>query len=270
MTRNTKAPRAYFTQEAGGFTPTALARNPWFEGAIAGGPTAALIGVAIEQAGFDPGFNIARLTIDLLGRVPDALLTPRVTPVRAGRQMQLHRIELMSDGRPAAQAHVLLCRDIAAPDFPAPCDYPPPENVADGTALIGAPEAGVIRSKPVAGGVREPGRGTIWLTMDGQIVAGTTPSPFVTACMFADFGNGVGCATHADEWSYANLDINIQFLRMPKGEWILLDAATISSGNGNAVAQNVMADRQGVFAIGTQTVFVAPGSAGIKLNMAER
>ena len=250
--------------------PTPLARNPWFGKAIAGGPTAALIGVAIEQAGFDSGFNIARLTIDLLGRVPDALLTPRVTPIREGRQMQLHRIELVSDDRVAAQAHVLLCRDLASPPFPAPFDHPLPNMVEDGTALIGAPQAGVIRSKPIRGSVREPGRGTIWLAMDGQIVAGETPSAYVKACMFADFGNGVGCATYADEWSYANLDINIQFLRMPQGEWILLDAHTIAGGNGNAVARNSLADQQGVFAVGTQTVFVAPGSAGIKLDMAAR
>ena len=250
--------------------PTPLARNPWFAGAVAGGPVSALMGVAIEQAGFDPGFAVARLTIDLLGRVPDALLTPRITPVRVGRQMQLHRIELMSDGRAAAQAHVLLCREIEAPAFPAPFDYPPPESLADGTALIGAPQAGVIRSRPITGGVGNPGRGTLWLAMDGEIVAGTTPSPFVKSCMFADFGNGLGSATRADEWSFANLDINIQFLRMPHGEWILIDANTISGGSGNAVAQNILADQQGVFAIGTQTVFVAPASSGIKLNMAER
>ncbi|MEY2927853.1 MAG: hypothetical protein RL367_2330 [Pseudomonadota bacterium] len=268
MTKEHLSPPCYFKRSQGGFEPTRLARNPWFDNAIAGGPTAALFGLVIEQAGFDPQFAIARITIDILGRVPSALLFATVTPVRQGRQMQLHRIDLVHDGRVVAQAHVLLCRDLTTPAFPAPFDYPLPETLDDSLVLVGATMAGAIRTRPIMGSVRDPGRGVIWLAMDGEVVQGESVSPFLKACLFADFGNGVGCSTRAQEWSFANLDINIQFLRMPVGDWILLDAQTIGGGNGHAVAENVLADRDGVFAKGTQTIFVAPGSAGIKLRVA--
>src|SRR3546814_14412301 len=71
--------------------------------------------------------------------------------------------------------------------------------------------------------------------------------------------NGVCSATHAEAWSYANLDISIQLFRRPRGEWFLLDAFTEGAGNGHAVAQNLFADIDGVYAKGTQTIFVAPG-----------
>src|SRR3546814_1144300 len=87
----------YFIPDGEGFDPSGLARNPWFSNAVAGGPIAALIGHVIEAAGFDPGFEICRLTIDILGVVPRRTLAPRITPVRQGRQAQLHRIELRSE-----------------------------------------------------------------------------------------------------------------------------------------------------------------------------
>jgi Thioesterase-like superfamily len=251
-------PPAYFHRTEGGFIPTKLARNPWFEGAIAGGPTAALFGVFIEEAGLDPSLSIARISIDILGKVPSALLRGRVIPVREGRQMQLHRIEMCHDDRVVAQAHLLRVRHLETPGFGVPFDFPDPDTLEESPYLVGASMAGAIRTKAVRGGVREAGPGTLWLTMDGEVIAGEAPSPFLKACLFSDFGNGVGSATQAQDFSFANLDINVQFLRMPVGEWFLLDAHTVAGGLGHGVARNTLGDRDGVFAIGTQTVFMDP------------
>lgn len=249
----------YFVHTAQGFEPTGLSRNPWFADAVAGGPISALFAHAIEQAGFDPGFEICRVTIDFLGIVPRAPLVPRIVPVRQGRQAQLYRIELLAGAKMVAQAHVLLARQLDTPEIHPPHPHPAPEDVPEDDFLIGASMAGAIRTRPVMGKVREPGRGVTWMCMNGEVVRGVPASPFVKACLFADFGNGVGSATHAHEWSYANLDIGIQFFRMPRGVWLLLDAHTEGAGNGHAVAQNLFADEDGVYAKGTQTVFVAPG-----------
>ncbi|WP_283418725.1 acyl-CoA thioesterase domain-containing protein [Sphingopyxis sp. Geo48] len=249
----------YFIADGEGFDPSGLARNPWFADAVAGGPIAALIGHIVEDAGLDPDFEICRLTIDILGIVPRTLLVPRIVPVRQGRQAQLHRIELIAGGKLVAQAHVLRARHLDTPEFPPPQPHPAPADVPEDNFLIGASMAGAVKTRPIMGRVREPGRGVSWMRMDGEVVSGVPTSPFVKACLFADFGNGVGSATHAHEWSYANLDISVQFLRMPRGDWFLLDAHTEGAGNGHAVAQTIFADEDGVYAKGTQTVFVGPG-----------
>jgi acyl-CoA thioesterase len=249
----------YFTTDGEGFAPSGLARNPWFANAVAGGPIAALIGHIVEAADFGGGFEICRLTIDILGIVPRARLVPRTTPVRQGRQAQLHRIELLADGKCVAQAHVLLARHLDTPEFAPPQPHPAPEEVIEDNFLVGSSMAGAIKTRPIRGRVREPGRGVAWMRMDGEVVLGVPASPFVKACLFADFGNGVGSATHAHEWSYANLDISVHFFRMPRGDWFLLDAHTEGAGNGHALAQTLFADADGVYAKGTQTVFVAPG-----------
>jgi hypothetical protein len=153
----------------------------------------------------------------------------------------------------------LRVRQLDTPTFPAPCDYPAPDD----TLLAETPRSmrmgGGIALRTIAGGPGIPGRGTAWLALDGQIVGGRPSSNFVKACLFGDFGNGFGNATPATEWSYANLDITLQFLRMPVGDWFLIDAETHMAGNGHGTARTIFADAQGIYARGFQTVFVAPG-----------
>ena len=225
---------------------------------MAGGPIGSLIATIIEEAGFEPNFEVCRVSIDILGIVPRAVLAPRISAIRIGRQTQLHRIELLAGEKVVTQAHVLLARHLDTPPIPASFDYPDPETLEEDRYLIGAGMAGAICTRGVLGKAREPGRGAVWLTMNGEVVKGKATSPFVKACLFADFGNGVGSSTFHNEWSFANLDITIQFFRMPRGEWFLIDAETQGGGNGHALAQSIFADRDGVYAKGTQTIFVAP------------
>jgi acyl-CoA thioesterase len=252
-------PPYYYMRDGAHFIPSGLARSPWDRNAIAGGPLSALLARGAEDASLDHDFGISRFTVDIFGKAPHQPLTLRTEVLRDGRQTKLHRILLCADGQAVAQAHVLRVRRLQTPHAPAPHDYPAPETCEERTWLVGATMAGAIRTRPVRGSVREPGRGVGWLALDGEIVAGETPSGFVKAALFADFGNGVGSATRAEEWSYANLDITLQFLRMPVGEWILIDAETHMEGNGHGVASSTFADRDGVYARGAQTIFVAPG-----------
>ena len=259
-----QAPTPYcFTREGGGFVPSGLSKNPWFGNAIAGGPISALTATIIEEAGFEPDFEICRVTIDIWGIVPRTHLEPKITAIRSGRQAQLHRIELFAAGKLVCQTHVLLARHLETPIIPASFDYPHPDTLEENQFLIGAGMAGAIRTKGFLGKATEPGRGAVWLCMNGEVVQGKATSPFAKACLFGDYGNGVGSSTRAEEWSFANLDITIQFFRMPRGEWFLIDSETQGAGNGHALAQSIFADLDGVYAKGTQTIFVAPSQRPI-------
>lgn len=263
MTTTTPAdhhiPPCYYLRDGDVFTPTALARSPWDPKAIAGGPVSALLASGAEDAALDAELEIARFQVDIFGKVPHQPLTLHSDVLRDGRQTKLHRITMLADGKPVAQAHILRVRRMETPVFPVPHDYPAPDTVPVEEGPRGMRMGGAINLRRVLGGPGQPGRGVSWLAMEGEVIGGQTPSNFVKACLFADFGNGFGNATDAGEWSYANLDITIQFLRMPVGEWFLLDAETHMAGNGHGTARNVFADEQGVYARGFQTIFVAPG-----------
>lgn len=263
MTTTTPAdhhiPPCYYLRDGDVFIPTALARSPWDPKAIAGGPVSALLASGAEDAALDAELEIARFQVDIFGKVPHQPLTLHSDVLRDGRQTKLHRITMLADGKPVAQAHILRVRRMETPVFPVPHDYPGPDTVPVEEGPRGMRMGGAINLRRVLGGPGQPGRGVSWLAMEGEVIGGQTPSNFVKACLFADFGNGFGNATDAGEWSYANLDITIQFLRMPVGEWFLLDAETHMAGNGHGTARNVFADEQGVYARGFQTIFVAPG-----------
>lgn len=252
-------PPYYFSEAAGLYQPSGLARSPWDRRAIAGGPVSALLATGAEDQNLDTDFEIARLTVDILGKVPHQPLRLDTEALRDGRQTKLHRTVILANDRIVAQAHVLRVRRSTTPAFEPPHEYPAPETVTLSTGTGPARMAGAILHRPILGGPGQPGRGIAWLAMNGQIVAGISPSPFVKAAMFADFGNGFGNATPASEWSYANLDISLQFLRMPAGEWLLIDAETHMAGNGHGTARSTFADASGVYARGLQTIFVAPG-----------
>jgi hypothetical protein len=120
---------SYFTRQHDGFVPTGLAKNPWFDNAVAGGPIASLIATIVEEAGLDRSFEVCRISIDILGIVPRILLIPRITPVRTGRQAQLHRVELVAGEKVVTLAHVLRVRHMDTPNHPVPHDYPCPDTV---------------------------------------------------------------------------------------------------------------------------------------------
>ena len=253
-------PPCYYERVGDIFLPTGLARSPWDRQAIAGGPVSALLATGSEDADLDAAFEIARFSVDIFGKVPHAPLHMVREVLRDGRQTKLHCVTLMADEKPVAQAHILRVRRLETPAFPLASDYPPPGDFASVQPEGGSfTMAGAIEYRPVSGGPGRAGPGVAWLAMRGEVVKGKTPSNFVKACTFADFGNGFGAVTDAREWSFANLDITVQFLRMPVGDWFLLDADTNMAGNGHGTARNVFADERGVYARGFQTIFVAPG-----------
>lgn len=251
-------PPFYFELADGIYQPSGLTRSPWDRNAIAGGPISALLATKAEDPALGD-MEIARFTVDIFGKVPHEPLTLHSHALRDGRQTKLHRIVIKAGEREVAQAHVLRVRRLQTPVHPVPHDYPPPEQCADVATPGSARMAGAVRMRRISGGPGAPGRGVAWLALDGEIVRGRKASTFVAAAMFADYGNGFGSATHASDWSFANLDINVQFLRMPVGEWLLLDAETHMAGNGHGTARSVLADANGVYARGSQTIFVAPG-----------
>lgn len=270
--RTPHGPPHFFKKQDGIFHPSGLARSPWDRNAIAGGPISAILAHGALDTELDQSFTIARHSIDIFGKVPFAPLAMQVDVLRDGRQTKLHRVMLLADGKPVAQAHVLRVRKMETPIFAAPCPYPMPKDLppthADGRFGMG----GALQLRFVEGAAGVPGRAVAWTAMEADIVLDHPPTPYERSAIFADYGNGFGNATDASEWSFANLDITMQYLRMPIGKWLMIDAETHMAGAGHGTVTNIFADEQGIFARGFQTIFVAPGhlSAGLPPSFTEQ
>lgn len=258
--RRSLATNTYFVRDGEHFLPTELARSPWHGNKwIAGGPTSCLLASCAEMPELDERFAIARFQLDIFGKVPNLPLSHTSTVLRDGAQTKLHRISLLANGEVVAQAHVLRVRRLSTPDFALPSDYPSPLEMPGGKVPELAQMGGSVSFRRVSGDPGVPGRAVWWMTMnDGEVIAGEPPSNFVKACLFADFGHGFGNALRPLEWAMPNLDITVQFMRMPVGDWFLLDAETHTAGNGHGTAHTLFADEKGIYARGLQTVFIAP------------
>lgn len=248
---------AHFYREEGGlYHPTSLAFSPWERNKQNGVALGGLAAFLTETVPTPAPMTTARLTIDILAAAPHAATEGRTRIVREGKRIQTVEAELLVEGRTVARATALRVRIDETPpvgDFPS---YPPPEDVPEGEFMHPGAFGYSMTTRPVRGGLRESGPGTLWVRFGHEHVLGTPLSPLLRASILADFGGGLGNGLGTG-WSYANLDISLHLSRMPEGEWLLIDAATFSAGQGVGHSDALLADRRGVFARTHQTLFIA-------------
>lgn len=121
-----------------------------------------------------------------------------------------------------------------APDYPVP----PPGRIVPRDATVeqrpimfgDAVDFGAVRGWP-----EQRGPGVCWFRLTVPAVAGEENSPLVRVAAAADFGNGVSSPLGWDEgWTFINPDLTIYLRRLPKGEWVGLDALTLPERRASA------------------------------------
>lgn len=254
------APDAYFHAVPGGYAPTEAAASPWDGTHLSGVAIGGLLAHAID--GVSGEMSVARLTIDILGTAPrvESIVTMRT--LRDGSRLRLVEAELSSGGRVSARATALLVRVIETPIIESPLGFPSPEDFPTATPSSNPALANAIERRIVYGSYREVGPGAMWTRIDVAMVAGIPLSPLVRSAMMGDMGSAIGSVLPVRGFTFANVDIAIHFSRMPRGEWILIDALTDTAGNGLGIVSSVFSDRDGVYARGHQALFVSPRPGG--------
>ncbi len=257
-----------FTLEGEHFLPTAHARGPWDPQALHGGAPAALLTAAFER--IEPGAQlpIARLGFELLRPIPFAPLRVSTRIVRPGRRVQ----ELAGELRAGED---LICRASALRVQPVPNDLPesarerpqaPPmpgpdagkqvrfalDDAADDGFAASAMEMRFLEDARALGPAR------VWMRLRHPLLPGEAVSPLARLAATADFGNGVGASLPFAEYLFINADLTIHLQRIPRGEWIGLDARTLLHGGGSGLAESVLHDLDGAVGRAFQTLVVQP------------
>lgn len=262
-----------FTLDGDGrYEPTEHARGPWDPGALHGGAPAALITAAFEQlplAGTgEPGgeLPIARLGFEFLRPIPFAPLTLSTCVVRAGKRVQELAAELHADDQLICRASALRVRavptDLPSGALPAQEAMQPPEQ-GDPVPFALNPEGGA--SFATTGmemrWFSDPwalGPGLVWMRLRHPLLPGEPPGALARLVATADFGNGVSAALPFDKYLFINADLTIHLARLPRGEWIGLDARTLLHGGGTGLSESVLHDEAGPVGRAFQTLVVQP------------
>lgn len=256
-------PDAFYERTDEGFLATELTRGPWDPGAQHAGPPSALLGREVERVAGGEGFQVGRITVEILGSVPIGPVRVEAELVRPGRSVQMIEAALYGADGPLMKARAWRLRTSKL-DVPA--------EVVHSTAPQG-PEHGVqpgffdtgqslgyhtaMEWSALGGGFQEPGPATVWMRMRHPLVAGEEPSPLQRTLVAADVGNGISAVLDWGRFIFINVDLTVHLERMPAGEWVCVDAATFPQPSGIGTAESVLSDERGRCGRAAQTLLLA-------------
>lgn len=263
---------AVFLRDGDAYLPTQLANGPWAEGALHGGPTAALLAhacAAVPSSAGDP-LRLARLTVDLLRPVPRAPLHVEARLARPGRKVDWVDAVIRAGNVEVARGSALRVRRqaiVAPPGTDAASRGAAGDPTFDGGPDDGEPPVPLRKVEGfhslgldlrfVRSNLDRTGPGQMWVRLRQPMIEGEPITPLMRAMAAADFPNAVSKVLPFEGYSFINPDLTVALWRDPVGEWIGLDAVTRAGlDHGSGLAEAVLCDRLGPFGRAQQTVLL--------------
>lgn len=232
--------------------------SPWNPAHQNGAAVSALLAHYVNIQTAAVPMQLCRLSIDILRPVPMTELEVVCETLREGTRVQLVEASLWSSGIKCAQAQGLKSRIAETPEAPLP-EFKrvelkdAPDRPLDRRNRDNSP----LEFRIVEGGLLQSGPGKAWARARLNLSNDTPADPITTAAMLADTGSGVGAVFDSREWSFANMDVCLHFIRLPIDSWQYLESETQSSGLGQAIVSTRLYDQAGLFAHAHQTLFVS-------------
>ena len=204
------------------------------------------------------------MTFEILRPVPIGPVRVEAELVRPGRSVQMIEATLFGEEGELIKARAWRIRsgEIEIPDDVATTPAPPPgpetgdqPEFFETAQSVGYHTAMEWRS--VNGGFREPGPATVWMRMGCRLVAGEEPTPLQRTLVAADVGNGISAVLDWRRYLFINVDLSVHLERMPEGEWVCVDAATLPQPSGIGTAESVLSDERGRIGRAAQALLIA-------------
>ncbi len=250
-----------FEQDNNSFHPTEAAGGFWSSKILHGGAVSALIGHMLQQQRLGPDWRFSRLSIDLIKPVRKEPLSVSIECIRNGSRLKAYKVEIRSQremlvsGSVLAQKLIEIKRPEGAPTLSKLA--PDPESLDEINADEFFRSQGFDQVEPGFNQYMHVrmitpwmlnGHGKVWMKVPVKVVKNEDVSPLVYACMFSDFGNGIGQLRLGKSGGIVNADIVMHLLHYPIGEWIGIDARTYMESEGIAVVRATLYDTEGAFA----------------------
>jgi hypothetical protein len=254
---------AFFIPDADGFRATAYTRGPWTAEHQHGGPSAALLAGVLGRRAGGAGLHVARLTVEFLRPIAIDRFVVREATLRPGKKVAIFGASLWRGDEEIVRAAAVCIReapmDLAAPParapLPTPVEQSAPFQFPFFTGDLGYHRAMESR---VARGTFGAGAMTVWMRARIPIVAGEEITPLQRVAVAADSGNGVSVALDLSRFTFLNPDLTIYLHRVPRGEWVCLDAVTTPEPHGVGLADTALFDEGGPIGRSLQSLIVQP------------
>lgn len=246
----------FIPQPDGSFLPTDHARSAWGDALVHGGPPAGLLARAIEREFLEPGWHLARLTVDLFRPVPLQRLFVELSSVRRGRRIHAVSASLVADGLEITRASAVILREspepYGVPPLAEPAEQlPPPPQPTDPTSPLAAGTSFVgfhttVEAHWTRGSIdSRDGRRAAWMRVPLPLVEGEPTSPLSHVAALSDFGNALGGVNLSGGVGMINVDITLYLHRVPRGEWVHLATTARPEPGGHGIVETVVSDTDG-------------------------
>jgi len=96
----------------------------------------------------------------------------------------------------------------------------------------------------------------VWMRMRHPLVAGEPATPLQRVLTAADTGNGASATLDLAAQIFINVDLTVHLHRLPRGDWVCLDAVTLPEPNGVGLAESRLFDQSGALGRALQTLLV--------------
>jgi hypothetical protein len=255
------------TDDPDTYESTELANAGWYDEGQHGGALAALIAGHLDSVDSLTPMQTTRFTMEIFRVVRIIPLRLETEVVRQGKRIQVLECRVHGEGEEVTRAHVQRLRldeiglpsDVteAAPAMPPP-DLVPPSGLDWGPG----PDQKVmfhrhaIDAREVVGGFRAAGPGAAWFRLTKPVIAGREVMPLQRLLAAADVCNGISRPTAERDWVFMNPDLSVNVNRVPRGEWVGLDAVSSYSPLGRGQASGTLWDTTGFLGRSTQTLYL--------------
>jgi acyl-CoA thioesterase len=212
---------------------------------------------ALETSFGDPEFLPARLTVDLFKAARGVPTITKLTLVRDGRRVRNAECELIQDGVTVVRATLVQYQLSAPPrgnEWVSAAEFvgPPDRDESRGIG-IGSDEMGWTSA--IADHQNASRKRFINRTID--VVDGYRNTPFVRAAMAAE-GTSLVTNLGTAGVGYINGDLTVALARLPRDEWIGVQADSHWAADGIAVGTSTLFDGQGAIGTGMVTAVSNP------------
>ena len=259
-------PASVYERRGNDWFATGMSRGPWSPDAQHGGAPCGLV-MHLAESAFGEGWQLSRLTIDLLRPVPLGELQATVETIE-GRSTARALVSLFASGREVVRATVMMqrtgCIELAAGiTAPMPAPFPGPEECSDVMVFSTARQntlaqyhGTAIASRVARGDRTQPGPLAAWMTLKVPFIDGQANTPAVRVAAVADFGSGLSWVLPFDKFLFSNADVSISLLRAPVGEWVGVDAVSRFADCGTGSAVSNLYDEKGYIGTCMQNLVV--------------
>ena len=254
----------YFERiDAHRYRPSPHAGGAWTDDELHMAPVSGAVVHAIDRflvARESTAMTVARISFDILGKLPATDFDIDVHVTRPGRTIQLILATLTAAGRPvlAARAWLIANNDTTAITGGQPAPLPHPSGLPP-ASLTDLWPGGFVSSldvryceKPV------PGRSRTWISTEVDLILGEPTSDLARFVGLIDTANGVAVRQSPKEWMFPNVDLTIHLYRQPRDRWVGLDTTVVFGPRGHGVTSTVLHDVDGPVGTAQQMLTVRP------------